>query len=428
MRDLPTTSTTASHADGPAPGGGPPPGDDPPPGGGPSPGNDDVATFERVDWEALAGDRRPWSPERIVLLVGLVALATIFVSHARTGGAFLVLRWNVGWEDWLVMVALVVIVAYGVTPAIRASGTVRRTLRNLRGRWGTILSIVVFTGVLLVGIWALLTGFRALIPWEVSIDPLQPPVGATAPVLRPVDCVGTASADATATLCHGTWRYPLGTDTSGYVLTELLVMGSRPVVYATFVTLGLVVPLATIVGVVAGYYGGLIDDLLMAYVDIQLSLPALLVYLVVYMFVLNSMFVFLVAFGLLSWGGIARIVRSETLQRREDGYVVSARAVGAPRSYIIRRHVIPNVSNSVLPAAFHLIAIIVITEAGLSFLGFNPIDQSWGHTIARGFTRASPITHWWIAAFPALALAVTVVSCKLIGDGLRDVLDPRGDG
>lgn len=175
----------------------------------------------------------------------------------------------------------------------------------------------------------------------------------------------------------------------------------------------------------AGYYGGRIDDLLMAYVDMQLSFPALLVYLLFFMFVQNSMAVFLLAFGLLSWGGIARIVRSETLQRREDGYVVMARAVGASPSYIMRRHLVPNVTNSILPAAFQLIAIIILTEAGLSFLGFNPIAQSWGDTIQRGFTRASPVTHWWIAGIPAIALGITVVACKFIGDGLRDALDPR---
>ena len=386
------------------------------------------ASFERVDWDDIHVDRSRLSAERGALLVGLFIVAVLFASHHRSDQTFLVLRWNVGWEDWLVMIALVVVTAYVLVPLARQPKRAGRLLWRLRGRWGTVVSTVVFAGVLLVGAWAILTGYRALIPWEVSIDQLQPPVGTTVPRTNARDCVAPLVEQAGASVCRGTWMYPLGTDSSGYLLTELLVMGTRPVFYATIVTVGLIVPLATVVGVVAGYYGGLVDDVLMAYVDIQLSFPALLVYLVIYMYVLNSMFVFLVAFGLLSWGGIARIVRSETLQRREAGYVLSARATGASGPYIVRQHLVPNVSNSAIPAAFHLIAIIVLTEAGLSFLGFTPLDQSWGHSIERGFTRANPIAHWWIASFPAIAIAITVVSCKVIGDGLRDVLDPRGDG
>lgn len=387
--------------------------------------DDELATFERVDWNRIGRSRQWFTRERISLVVGLVALLALLAYHRRFGEVYLFSRWNVGWEDWLLMLALVVFVSTTLLPLAKPHRA-RRLLRRLHGRRGTVLSLVVFGIVLVVGVWALITGYRALIPWQVSIDSLAPPVWGSKPITNPADCVGAVTGAGDTLLCHGSWRHPLGTDHSGYKVTELVVMGTRPVVYATFVTIGLIVPLATVVGVVAGYYGGLIDDLLMAYVDIQLSFPAMLVYLIVYMFVLNSMIVFLIAFGLLSWGGIARIVRSETLQRREEGYILTARAIGAPPTYIIRRHLIPNVSNSAIPAAFHLIAIIIITEAALSFLGFTPMDQSWGHTIQRGFTRADPLHHYWVGAVPAIALAITVVACKVIGDGLRDVLDPRG--
>lgn len=389
--------------------------------------DEEIARFERVDWDQLDRPRRLVSPELLVLLAGLIIVAVALIRHLSSGEVFLVFRWNVGWEDWLLLVTLVLLLAFFFVPMIREPARTYRIIRRFHGHWGTITGIVIFSGIFIVGVWALLSGYRALIPWEVGIDPLQPPVGTSLPMDNAADCVGRYAEEAGTGVCHGSWMYPLGTDTSGYKITELLVMGTRPVVYATVLTLGLIVPLATVVGVVAGYYGGIIDDVLMAYVDIQLSFPAILIYLVFYMFVLNSMAVFLLAFGLLSWGGIARIVRSETLQLREEGHVLAAQAVGAPRRYILRHHLLPNVANSAMPAAFHLIAIIVLTEAGLSFLDFNPIDQSWGHTIQRGFTRASPIHHWWIATFPAIALAITVVSCKLIGDGFRDILDPRGE-
>lgn len=407
-----------------------PPSSSPPVGGSnnPTPSNEqETARFERVEWDRLERSRRWLSTESLVLLVGLVIVAAALFNHLRDGGVFLIFRWNVGWEDWLVLVTLVFIVAFFLVPMVRHPRQTHRVLRRFSRHWGTILGLVILSGILLVGTWALLSGYRALIPWQVGIDPLQPPIGTTVEVTNPADCVGHVSEEGGSQVCHGTWAYPLGTDSSGYKLTELLIMGTRPVVYATVLTLGLIVPLATVVGVVAGYYGGMLDDILMAYVDVQLSFPAILIYLVFYMFVLNSMAVFLLAFGLLSWGGIARIVRSETLQLREEGHVLSARAVGAPRRHILRYHILPNVMNSAMPAAFQLIAIIVLTEAGLSFLGFNPIDQSWGHTIERGFTRASPIDQWWIAAIPATALAITVLSCKMVGDGIRDILDPRGE-
>lgn len=390
-------------------------------------GQQETARFEGVDWDRYDPSRWWVSTESLVLLTGLLVITVALIDHRRSGDVYLIYRWNVGWEDWLVLVTLVLIAAFILVPMAINSRRTYRVLRRFYGHWGTILGLIVITGIVVVGGWALLSGFRALIPWEVGIHQLQPPVGTTTLVGNPNDCVGPVAEEGGSTVCHGTWMYPLGTDSSGYKLTELLLMGTRPVVYATVLTLGLIVPLATVVGMVAGYHGGMIDDILMAYVDVQLSFPAILIYLVFYMFVLNSMAVFLLAFGLLSWGGIARIVRSETLQLREEGHVLAARSVGAPRRQILRYHILPNVTNSAMPAAFHLIAIIILTEAGLSFLGFNPIDQSWGQSIQRGFTRASPVHSWWVAGFPAVALAVTVLSCKLVGDGLRDILDPRGE-
>lgn len=386
----------------------------------------DSAEFERVDWDEIErGWRHRVSTERAVLFVGLLAVVGLLWSHRSDGGAYLVMRWNVGWEDWVLLLSTVVLTAYVLVPLVRNRHRARRYLGRLRGRWGTLLSLGYLGLVLLFGFQALLGDLRP----DLTLDRYQPPVGASISTEHIRDCVGETTGDGVWDgTCYGTWEYPLGTHRFGFEMTDLLALGARPVVYIVLVTVGLIVPLATVVGLVAGYHGGLVDDLLMAYVDAQLSLPAILVYLVAYMFVFNSMFVFLVAFGLLAWGGIARIVRSETLQRREEGYVLSARAVGSSRWYVIRRHIFPNVTNSVLPATFHLIAIVILTEAGLSFLGFHPMEWSWGQTIGNGLQHPpDPIDAWWTSTLPVVALAVTVASCKVAGDGLRDVLDPRGE-
>jgi len=385
----------------------------------------DVAAFERVDWDDVGGWRRHITLERLVFVAGLLWLADLFYLYHSTGRVFLVARWNLAGEDWLLLLSVVVLVAFGLVPLVRHRQRTRRLLGRLGNRPGTALSLTALAVVVIGGFQATVRGVRP----ELTLDRFQPPVGAS--VLDQYTqrgCVGEVTGDNPATQrCHGSWEYPLGTHQFGYEMTELLALGARPIVYLVFVTAGLVVPLATLVGLLAGYHGGLTDDLLMGYVDIQLSLPAILVYLVVYMFVFDSMFVFLVAFGLLAWGGIARIVRSETLKRREEGYVLSARAVGAPPWWVIRRHVLPNVADSVVPATFHLLAILILTEAGLSFLGFHPMEWSWGETAAAGLQHSDPLGVWWTTAFPALALAVTVLACKLAGDGLRDILDPRGD-
>ncbi|WP_254769228.1 ABC transporter permease [Salinilacihabitans rarus] len=387
----------------------------------------DVAEFERIDWERLDGPSRLLSAERIALVVGLFVLGAVYLAYRVRGNAYLVWRWNVGPADWLLLLSVVFLIAYGLVPLRRNRRTLRRLLGRLRARPLTALALVYLGVVLVVGFYGLVA-FAAGELTDLTLDRFQPPFWSTVPYqVTRTDCAGyVADGWDLSRPCHGSLQYPLGTDRWGYDMIDLLIAGARPVVYLTVVTVGLIVPLATVVGLVAGYYGGTVDDLLMAYVDVQLSVPAIVVYLLAFMFVGNSMFLLLAAFGLLSWGGVARLVRSEALQRREEGFVLAARAVGAPSRYVLRRHLLPNVADTVVPAAAHLLAVLVLTEAGLSFLGFNPSFQSWGMTVAEGlFYLRPPTIVWWTSTFPALALATTVAAVKLAGDGLRDVLDPR---
>lgn len=363
-----------------------------------------TAAFEDIDWSEIDRSKRLLTAQRIAVVVGLLLTAVAYVYFHTQRNSTLFLRWSIGNEDWLLMLATTAIVAYGLVPLVTNGRTRSRLFDRLKRNLPTLLSAAFILGVLAVSLWATMTGFKPSIwsPTQGVVEEFQRPVG-----------------------FGGSWAHPLGTDKWGYDVVDLLVVGARPFAYLSVVTLGLIVPLATAVGMVAGYYGGRVDDALMAYVDVQISIPAILIYMVAYMFLLNSMAMLLVAFGLLSWGGIARIVRSETLQRREEGYVLSARAIGARDRYVLMRHLLPNVTNTVVPAAFHLIAILVLTEAGLAFIGFHASFQSWGMTISEGVFYGST-TAWWISAFPALTLGLTVIALKRAGDGFRDVLDPRG--
>jgi len=391
------------------------------------------AAFEQIDWDSVDGSRRWITAERIAFVVGLLAIGVIywyFQTYRRTN---LIWQWSIGYEDWLLLLSVVVLVSYGFVPLAKNPGTLKRTLSRLTSRIPTILSLTLIVAILGLSLWIILRGFEPSLGnpqdgW--TVEKFQPPVGFSVNYeATDKSCVGTLTGDRfdfdSARACKGTMEYPLGTDNWGYDMRELLIAGAQPFAYLLLITIGLIVPLATVVGIVAGYYGGLVDDLLMAYVDVQLSVPAIVIYMVSYQYFLNSMFMLIVAFGLLSWGGIARIVRSETLQRTEEGYILSAQAIGARDRYLLRRHIFPNITNTVVPATFHLIAILVLTEAGLAFIGFHASFQSWGMTISEG-VHYGGTTAWWNSALPAAILAFLIVSLKTAGDGLRDVLDPRG--
>ena len=381
--------------------------------------------FEEVDWEDIDGSGSFLSAERVTLLAGTLLLVVAYWYDATVAHVYLIASWEVDRVDWALLLALVVIVSYGVVPAIRHRGKVRRILRRMASRPATLFGSVYL--IVIVGV-GLLEPFVYQNPGLQFQHAFHPPVGVVTDV--PVqECLGTVTGGPFDRTCQGTMAFPLGANERGLPMGYLVVTGARVALYVLLITAAFVVPLAAVVGVVSGLRGGLVDDALMGYVDLQLCLPAIVVYVVANSYWHTSLFVLLAAFGLLSWGGIARLVRSETLQRREAGYVRVARGVGAPGSYVARRHILPNVTNTLVPAAFQLLALLVLVEAGVAFLGFHDVQlYSWGSTISEALGAGHPTYEvWWISAFPGIALVLTVFSLKLVGDGLRDALDPRGD-
>jgi peptide/nickel transport system permease protein len=385
---------------------------------------DATPRFEEVDWDDVDGSGSLFSPERATLLVGTLLLAVAYWYDTAVAHVFLVGTWKVERIDWALLLALVVLGSYGVVPALRNRGTVRRVLGRMAARPVTLFGAVYLIAILAVG---------ALEPFVYPYPGLQfqqafhPPVG-FATDIQVQECLGTVTGGPFDRTCHGSMALPLGANERGFPMEYLIVTGARVTLYVLAITGAFVVPLAAVVGIVAGLRGGLVDDALMAYVDLQLCLPAIVVYVVANTYWNTSLFVLLATFGLLSWGGIARLVRSETLQRREAGHVRVARGFGASGSYIARRHILPNVTNTLLPAAFQLLALLVLVEAGIAFLGFNDVElYSWGSTMAQSLSAGYPTYEvWWVSVFPGLALVLTVFSLKLVGDGLRDALDPRG--
>ncbi len=218
----------------------------------------------------------------------------------------------------------------------------------------------------------------------------------------------------------------LGTDEINRDVFSRLLHGARVSLGIALLAVVLASTLGTLLGAIAGYLGGWLDRAVMALVDTVLSVPRLVLLIVLVGAVGRpSLLLLVLVLGLTQWPQTARLIRAEVLSVRDREFVRAAEALGFSRARILFRHVIPNALGPVIVAAALGIGNTIILEAGLSFLGVGvqPPNPSWGVMVARG--RDHIHNAWWLATFAGLAIVVTVVSANLVGDGLREGLDPR---
>ena len=264
-----------------------------------------------------------------------------------------------------------------------------------------------------------------------------------APVIAPYDPTNpfTASGKQAPTLADPIWagtkyvdpRYILGTDQIGRDVLSRLIWASRVSMVVGFVPVALIFTIGVTVGLLSGYYGGWADQLLMRFTDIIYAFPDLLFLLIIMATlrntpageVLGGLVLMFVGIAIVAWVGMARLVRGQVLSLKEKEFIEAARAIGVPARRIMLRHVFPNALGPVIVAVAFAIPSAMIAEATLSFIGIGikPPTATWGVMINEGFAvfAASP----WPVMFPAICIAIVMLSFTFVGDGLRDALDPR---
>jgi peptide/nickel transport system permease protein len=223
------------------------------------------------------------------------------------------------------------------------------------------------------------------------------------------------------------WSHPLGTDDLGRDQLTRMLYGGRVSLGVALAAVAVSSTVGVAIGALAGFTGGLIDNLLMRLVDIAYAMPGLFVVILVMTLVGPSMTSIIVTIGLLRWMGTARLVRAGFLTLKEQEFVEAARALGTPAWRIMVRHILPNTLSPIIVASTLGIAGSILTESALSFLGlgFQPPTATWGRMLAEAQAAVINKGHWWRGLFPGLVIFLVVLSVNYVGDGLRDAIDPR---
>ncbi|NQE54014.1 peptide/nickel transport system permease protein [ANME-1 cluster archaeon GoMg3.2] len=220
-------------------------------------------------------------------------------------------------------------------------------------------------------------------------------------------------------------EYPLGTDNLGRCMLSRIIYGARISLQIGIIVVGITSVIGITLGMIAGYYGGVLDELIMRGVDILLVFPGIILALVIAGILGPGLFNVMLALAIVGWTGYARVVRGVVLSVKEKEYVESARALGVGDWYIITRHILPSCVAPIIVIATLGMAYVILAAAALSFLGLGaqPPTPEWGSMLNNGknFMRTAP----HLTIFPGLAIMITILAFNFIGDGLRDALDPR---
>ena len=378
--------------------------------------------FDSVDWEEIGGGRELTTNFiGVAVSVGalfVLVLYDVFVVPGDTP-TFAAVGWgyDVTGLDWLFAFSLVLFGFYGVLPLYQNARMTRYYWREFRRNRPAVASLAFLTAVFVIG---LLGPLFIPSPTVDLFAKYQPPVGFEVARTYVVNCAGPVVDGA----CQGTWQYPLGTTQNGRDIFRMIVYGMQVTMKLAFVATLIVIVIGTAVGTVSAYMGGMVDEVLMRYVDIQQSFPTLILYLLVVYTYGGSLLLLVLLFGLFSWEGTARYVRSNALAKTEEEYIKAVQLSGASVYRVIRRHIIPNTTSSIVTDLTLLIPGFLLAEAQLAFLGLGDSTvPSWGQLIAAG--RSDLYFAPWITLMPGFVLFFTILAFNFLGDALLDAINPE---
>ena len=288
-----------------------------------------------------------------------------------------------------------------------------RTLR--RARLG-LIGIVILAMIAIAAIAA---------PVIAPHDPYQGSLAVSRQCPAFTTCPNLGGSFARTGASEGTLEYLLGTDPNGRDVFSRIIYAARISLIVGFTAVVIGGTVGVVAGLASGYYGGWLDSVIMRIADIQLAFPFILLAIAIVAVLGGGLVNVIIVLGVGSWVPYARIVRGQVLSAKSQEYVLAARTIGAQDAAILFRHVLPNVITPAIIIATFGVAAAIIGEATLSFLGvgIQPPTPTWGNMLADG--RAYVASAWWLATFPGLAIMLTVLSINVIGDWLRDYLDPR---
>jgi peptide/nickel transport system permease protein len=245
-----------------------------------------------------------------------------------------------------------------------------------------------------------------------------------APIIAPND---PDDINVKAILLAPTWQHWMGTDGLGRDVLSRMLYGGRISLLVGLVAVGISTAIGILLGAIAGYYRGWVDTFIMRLVDVMLSIPSFFLILAVIAFLTPSIINVMIVIGLTSWMGVTRLVRAEFLSLQGREFVQASRTLGAKDARLIFTHLLPNSLTPIIVSSVLGVAGAVLMESGLSFLGLGvqAPQASWGNILTDGKDYIQ--FAWWLSLFPGLAILITVLGYNLLGEGLRDALDPRSN-
>ncbi len=243
-----------------------------------------------------------------------------------------------------------------------------------------------------------------------------------APMIAPHNPI---EPDLKNVLAGPSFSHPFGTDMLGRDVLARVIYGSRVSLLVGFVSVGIATLIGLVLGALSGYYGGVVDEIIMRFVDLMMCFPTFFLILAVIAFLEPSIWNIMVVIGLTSWMGISRLVRAEFLSIKSKEFVMAAKAQGLSNRKIIFGHILPNALAPVYVVATLGVGGAILTESALSFLGIGvqPPTASWGNILAQAKDNIE--IAWWLSLYPGIAIFLTVMGYNLLGEGLSDILDPR---